>query len=176
MLSAAKYIDRLLLAFGMLVVAMGLQVVTLASQGYALTLLVALLLAAGADALLAFVALRGGTGFRIAAIVLVLPSLLILADFIRRTPSARFSHDHAPLPLASIHLANAVRGGGGAGHPCSYREGVSRDSGGGGNCGCLRGHVVCERLVPLGIAYAMRGNRSRSSARLSSRPALTAGR
>jgi len=78
-----------LLAAGIsaMTLALMLQNATLADpRQYAWILLIALGLTMAADACLAAVIWRGGTGWRIAAIVVMLPTIFVLADFIRRAP------------------------------------------------------------------------------------------
>jgi len=64
-----------------------LQNVTLTDpHQYAWTLLMALGLTIAADGCLAVVIWRGGPGWRLVAIVAMLPTVFVLADFARRAP------------------------------------------------------------------------------------------
>jgi hypothetical protein len=63
-----------------------MQSVTLASQRYGTTLLTALALALAADVCLVAVARRGNAGWRVASTFTMLPTLFIVADFLRRAP------------------------------------------------------------------------------------------
>jgi len=81
---------RMLFVLGVafMVVALLLQNVTLAGGRYGVTLLAALGLAAAADACFVGVAWRGRGGWRVAAVVGALPTLFVVADFVRRAPDA----------------------------------------------------------------------------------------
>jgi len=62
------------------------QNVTLAGNSYREVLVVSLILTVFADACLAAVAWRGPTGSRLLALAAMMPTLFILADFLRRAP------------------------------------------------------------------------------------------
>ncbi len=68
-------------------VALCLQTITLANGRYGAILLVALALTILADASLAVLAWRGGVVWRIVATALMLPTIFIVGDFIRRIHS-----------------------------------------------------------------------------------------
>lgn len=72
----------------LMTVAIVLQNVTLASQKYATILFIALAITIAADTCLAIVARRGPGRWRIIAIILMLPTLFIVGDFLRRAPFA----------------------------------------------------------------------------------------
>jgi len=78
----------LLLGIVFMMFALLLQNVTLASGQYAGTLLMALGLAVAADACFACVAWRRGSAWRVAAGIAALPTLFVIADFLRRAPHA----------------------------------------------------------------------------------------
>jgi hypothetical protein len=69
-----------------MLVALALQNITLASGHYAGTLLTALALTAAANACFVMAFRRGGIAIRIASVLLMLPTLFVVADFIRRAP------------------------------------------------------------------------------------------
>ena len=60
--------------------------ITLAQGSYAPLLLAAMTCAALASAFLAIPFVRGPAGWRVAAVVLALPVLFIVSDFLRRAP------------------------------------------------------------------------------------------
>ena len=75
----------------LLLVALSLQVVTLAGGSYAPILLSALLLVALADACFVYSFLRAGIIVRFLSVFCLLPTLFILFDFVRRAPYV-FTH------------------------------------------------------------------------------------
>jgi hypothetical protein len=70
-----------------MLIALTSQTIPLASQRYAPALLTALGLTIVADACLGTVAWRGGLGWRVAAVIIMLPTWFIILDFLRRAPS-----------------------------------------------------------------------------------------
>lgn len=70
----------------LLFIALLLQNVTLAGGDYRPVLIVALLLTLLADACFVAVFIRGRLAARSAAIVLLLPTIFVVADFLRRAP------------------------------------------------------------------------------------------
>jgi hypothetical protein len=70
----------------LLLLALCLQFVTLASQDYRVFLLTALLLILSADVCFVLALMRGGFAMRCFSIVLMLPTILLVADFMRRAP------------------------------------------------------------------------------------------
>ena len=64
------------------------QNVTLASNSYGVTLILAAALTATADLCLAVVAWRGSPAFRLVALAAMLPTIFVVADLIRRAPHA----------------------------------------------------------------------------------------
>ena len=72
----------------LMLVALGLQFVTLAGQDYRVALASALSLSLIADLCLACAFGRGGFGARCLSILLMLPTIFIVADFLRRAPHA----------------------------------------------------------------------------------------
>ena len=64
------------------------QNITLASQRYGPTLLKALAFTAAADICFGLLIWKGGRVWRLAAGVMTLPTLLVVADFLRRAPGA----------------------------------------------------------------------------------------
>lgn len=71
----------------LLIVALLLQAITVAGGDYRAILIVALLLAVAADACFVTAFIRGGFAARCAAIVLILATVFVVADIIRRTSS-----------------------------------------------------------------------------------------
>jgi len=70
----------------LMVLALVLQNITLVSQDYRTVLVVALVLTAAADACLVAAFVRGRIAVRCASVVLMLPTVFVVADFIRRAP------------------------------------------------------------------------------------------
>jgi len=70
----------------LVVIALSLQLTTLASQDYRGVLIVALTLTLVADVCFVVAFFRGGLATRCASVILVLPTVFIVADFIRRAP------------------------------------------------------------------------------------------
>ena len=66
--------------------ALVLQTITLASRDYSTVLLVALGLTLVADGCFIAAFTRGGLAARCASVVLMLPTVFVVADFIRRAP------------------------------------------------------------------------------------------
>ena len=69
-----------------MVFALILQNITLASEEYRTVLIVALLLTLAADICFATAFVRGSLAARCASVVLMLPTLFVVADFLRRAP------------------------------------------------------------------------------------------
>ena len=69
----------------LLLIALFLQTVTLASQSYRSTLISALVFTALADLCFIYSFRRGGIFARILSIVYLLPTLFVISDFLRRT-------------------------------------------------------------------------------------------
>ena len=69
-----------------MILALLLQTITLASQDYRTILIVALVLTVLADACFVAAFVRGRTAARCASVVLMLPTVFVVADFIRRAP------------------------------------------------------------------------------------------
>ena len=69
-----------------LLLALFLQTATFSSERYATPLLAALFFAAFADACFVGLFLRGGVGWRVASVALMLPTVFIVLDFARRAP------------------------------------------------------------------------------------------
>ena len=69
-----------------MVVALILQTITLASQDYRTVLIIALALTLFADGCFVAAFIRGHIVARCASVVLMLPTLFIVADFVRRVP------------------------------------------------------------------------------------------
>jgi len=85
--SASRSQSLLAAGISAMTLALMLQNVTLTDpRQYAWTLLMALGLTMAADACLAAVIWGGGTGCGIAAIVVMLPTVYVLAEFMRRAP------------------------------------------------------------------------------------------
>jgi F0F1-type ATP synthase assembly protein I len=70
----------------LLIVALILQTITLASQDYRTVLIVALLLTLAADICFATAFIRGRIAARCASVILMLPTLFVVVDFVRRAP------------------------------------------------------------------------------------------
>ena len=70
----------------LLIVALILQTITLASQDYRTVLVVALVLAVVADCCFLAAFIRGRLAARCASVVLMLPTVFVVADFMRRAP------------------------------------------------------------------------------------------
>ena len=70
----------------LLLAALFFQTVTLASQRYASFLFTALILTAIADLCFIQAFRRGGLVIRVFCVLLLLPTLFVIADFIRRAP------------------------------------------------------------------------------------------
>jgi hypothetical protein len=70
----------------LLIVALILQTITLASQDYRTVLIVALVLTLGADSCFVAAFIRGRLAARCASVVLMLPTVFVVADFMRRAP------------------------------------------------------------------------------------------
>lgn len=83
-----KQHTRLLVGFGglLLFLALCFQFVTLANGDYRAVLLIALLLTVSADVFFLLAFTRGGFAMRCFCIVLMLPTIFIVADFMRRAP------------------------------------------------------------------------------------------
>lgn len=60
--------------------------VTLTSGDYRSALLTALAAVVAADACLTYVLVRGRLWWRVAAVIVMVPTLLVIADFVRRAP------------------------------------------------------------------------------------------
>jgi hypothetical protein len=69
-----------------MVLALILQTVTLVSQDYRTVLIVALILTIVADSCFIAAFIRGRLGARCASVVLMLPTVFVVADFMRRAP------------------------------------------------------------------------------------------
>ena len=84
----ARFPNRFLFSAGTgcMILAVALENITLGTQRYGPTLLTALGLTAVANACLLAVAWRGPIGWRVAAVLLMLPTLYIVSDFARRAP------------------------------------------------------------------------------------------
>lgn len=67
-------------------VALQFQFVTVASENYRIVLIVALVLTFLADCCFIVAFVRGGLAARCASVVLMLPTLYVVADFMRRAP------------------------------------------------------------------------------------------
>lgn len=72
----------------LMLVSLACSQITLTSQDYRGILLTALTCAALAIACLAIPFVRGGRGWRAAAVILALPALFVLEDVVRRAPFA----------------------------------------------------------------------------------------
>ena len=70
----------------LMIVALILQTITLASQDYRTLLIVALVLTLIADSCFVAAFIHGRLAARCASIVLMLPTVFVVADFIRRAP------------------------------------------------------------------------------------------
>jgi hypothetical protein len=70
----------------LMVVALALQNVTLVSQDYRTVLIIALALTVLADSCFIAAFVRGGLAARCASVGLMLPTLFVVADFMRRAP------------------------------------------------------------------------------------------
>ena len=63
-----------------------LQTITLASERYGSVLIVALLLAIAADCCFVAAFMRGSVAVRCISVALMLPTVFVVADFLRRAP------------------------------------------------------------------------------------------
>ena len=70
----------------LLIVALILQTITLASQDYRTVLIVALVLTLVADCCFVAAFIRGRLAARCMSFVLMLPTVFVIADFMRRAP------------------------------------------------------------------------------------------
>jgi len=70
----------------LLILALILQTVTLANQDYSTVLIVALALTLVADCCFVAAFIRGRLAARCVSIVLMLPTVFVVADFMRRAP------------------------------------------------------------------------------------------
>ena len=69
-----------------MIVALILQTITLASQDYRTVLIVALVLTLIADSCFVAAFIRGRLAARAVSVVLMLPTVFVVADFMRRAP------------------------------------------------------------------------------------------
>ena len=70
----------------MMILALILQTITLASQDYRTVLIIAPVLALVADGCFVAAFIRGRFAARCASVFLILPSVFVVADFMRRAP------------------------------------------------------------------------------------------
>lgn len=78
--------SKLVVGLSLLIIALILQTVTVAGGSYAGLLIAALILTAAADYHFIEAFRRGGTWIRVCSVLLLLPTLFVIADFIRRAP------------------------------------------------------------------------------------------
>lgn len=84
---ASKHTGWLIgVGISLLLAALTFQNVTLASEDYRTVLIVALVLTFLADCCFIVAFVRGGLAARCASVLLMLPTLFVIADFMRRAP------------------------------------------------------------------------------------------